>query len=249
MPAIEVKKADGLARICLNRPERLNALSPELLRDLISACDALAPESSIRVVVVEGTGLNFSAGADLPEFSAELLAFPVPTADLGRVATEAVAALPQITMAIIRGHCVGGAVVLAAACDLRVCSDDSQFSIPELDLGIPLAWGGMARLVYLVGETVAADLVLSCRGFGAEEALRNGFVSRVFADEDLDREANALAMSIASRARVPLSATKQQLQAIRAGTFDATRDAAVLLESLADPEARESLSASTDRLR
>lgn len=246
---IDVTKTDGVARLRLNRPERLNALSPALLRDLISICETLTADDSVRVVTVEGAGDHFSAGADLPEFGDELAAAPGPTADLGRVATEAVARLPQITVATIRGHCVGGAVVLASVCDVRVCSETSRFRIPELEAGIPLAWGGMAHLVRLVGETLAADLVLSCRVFGADEALRAGFVSRVVPDGALDREAAALAGTIASRARLPLVATKRQLRALRAGTFDAADDAEALLASLSDPEAGSSLDAYTDRLR
>jgi enoyl-CoA hydratase/carnithine racemase len=165
------------------------------------------------------------------------------------VATEAVAGLPQISVAIIQGHCVGGAALLAAACDVRICSHDSRFWIPELEAGIPLAWGGMAHLVRLVGETMATDLVLTCRPIDAQEALRAGFVSRVIPAEDLRREADALVGSIASKAGHPLLVTKRQLRAIRSGSFDPRRDAEALLQSVTDPEAGESLRTYTDRLR
>ena len=85
--------------------------------------------------------------------------------DLGRRAAEALAAIPQITIAAIKGYCIGGALVLSAACDLRIAADDSRFSIPELDAGIPLSWGGMAHVVRLLGESLANDLVLTCRRF------------------------------------------------------------------------------------
>jgi enoyl-CoA hydratase/carnithine racemase len=139
-------------------------------------------------------------------------------------------------------------VVLAAVCDLRISSDDSRYWIPELEAGIPLAWGGMAHLVRLVGETLAADLVVSCRPFSAEDALRAGFVSRVVAAGDLEREATDLIETIAGKARLPLRVTKRQLQAIRNGTYDPRGDAAALLESLSDREAGDLLRAYVDRL-
>lgn len=248
MSTIQLVKEGGFARIRLNRPDSLNALSPQLLRDLIEVCGDLGNDDSIRVVAVEGAGETFSAGADLPEFVAELSSSPTEAADLGRIATEAVAGLPQITVAVIRGHCVGGAVVLAAVCDLRISSDDSRYWIPELEAGIPLAWGGMGHLVRLVGETLAADLVVSCRPFSAEDALRAGFVSRVVAARDLESEATDLIMAIAGKARLPLRLTKRQLQSIRSGRYDPTGDAGALLQSLSDPEAGDLLRGYVDRL-
>lgn len=245
---IRVDKHERFARIRLDRPDRLNAISPQMLRDLTIVCEDLAGDTSVRVVGLEGSGESFSAGADLPEFASELRTTPQETADLGRVAAEALSNLPQITIAVIRGHCVGGGVVLAAACDLRICADDTRFVIPELELGIPLAWGGMDRLVRLVGETVAADLVLSCRAFDADEALRVGFVSRAVPAAHLAREAARLIETVAGRVQLPLRTTKRQLRAIRSGTFDAAEDADALLESLEDPAATAMLDASIDRL-
>lgn len=250
MSQIEVvRTGHGVVRITLNRPERLNAISPGLLRDLMAAADELKMDNSVRVVAIQGAGDSFSAGADLPEFASELASTPEAASDLGRLAMEAVAELPQITIAVIHGHCVGGAAVLAAVCDLRVCAADSRFWIPELEAGIPLAWGGMHQLVRLIGETMAADLVLTCRPFGADEALRTGFVSRVLDVEGFWEEADRVVTSIASKASHPLLVTKRQLRAIRSGRFEPTLDAAALLESFSDPEAGQMIQLYTDRLR
>ena len=246
---IRVDIHDRVARIRLDRPERLNAISPQMLRDLTAVCGDIAGDASLRVVAIEGSGESFSAGADLPEFASELRTTPHETADIGRVATEALAALPQITVALIKGHCVGGGVVLAAACDLRICAGDTRFVIPELELGIPLAWGGMAHLIRLVGETVATDLVLSCRPFDADDALRVGFVSRVVTSGSLDTEASRLIETIAQRSHLTLLATKRQLRAIRRGTYDPADDASTLLECFNDPDAAGMRDASIDRLR
>jgi enoyl-CoA hydratase/carnithine racemase len=185
----------------------------------------------------------------LPEFHKDLVSDPQPTADLGRRAAEAIEALPQIAIAAIQGHCVGGALVLAAACDVRVAADNSRFFIPELDAGIPLAWGGMAHMVRLVGESLAADLVLTCRRFGPEEALQSGFISRIIPATGFADEIAALADSIAQKPALALRLTKQQLGAIRKGTFDAKLDAGALLASLADKEAKDTSDAYVSNLK
>lgn len=229
---------DEAARLVFDKPEKRNALSPDTLTDLIDACAELSASEKVRVVVLEGAGSCFSSGADLPAFMAALHGPEAHSlADLGRRATNALAALPQITIAAIRAHCVGGGLVLAGACDLRIAAQNACFLIPELDAGIPLGWGGLEHLVRLVGETVAADWVLSCRAFGPEEALRAGLVSRVVPTAELPREVGALAAAIARKPASVLRATKRQLLAIRSRTFDATTDADTLLSALQDPEA------------
>lgn len=237
MSELNIISSNKLVRLQLNRPTVLNALSPTLLNAIIDACNDIGQDDSVRVVVLEGSGGHFSAGADLPAFHKDLVSDPEATADLGRRATEAIAALPQIAIAAIRGHCVGGALVLAAACDIRIAADDSRFLIPELDAGIPLAWGGMAHMVRLVGESMAADLVLTCRRFDANDAIRSGFVSQVVAATDFDDAVTDLAETIARKPGLALRISKQQLIAIRNGTFDAREDAKALLASLDDAEA------------
>lgn len=240
MSELRLTTNDGVARLVFDRPSVLNALSPSLLTSLIRTCEDLSRDDAVRVVVFEGAGSCFSAGADLPAFVSALRGPEARVvADLGRLAANAVGKLPQVTIAGIDGHCVGGGLVLAGACDIRLATEDTRFSIPELEAGIPLAWGGMEHLVRLVGETVAADWVLSCRPFGADEALRAGLVSRIVPAVRLEVELGALASAIARRPLRVLRTTKRQLLAIRAGTFDATTDADALLASFGDPEALE----------
>jgi len=238
MSDLNLSIEEGVARVVFDRPSVLNALSPSLLSDLIEVCAELAQNDSLRVVMLEGAGNCFSAGADLPAFLGQLSESDAhATADLGRRATNAIAELPQITIAGICGHCVGGALVLAGACDIRIAAADARFAISELDAGIPLAWGGMEHLIRLVGETLAADLVLSCRPFGPEEALRGGLISRVVPADHLERELAALAAAIARKPLSVLRITKRQLMAVRTGAFDPCEDADALLSSLKDPEA------------
>ena len=229
--------SNTIARLQLNRPAVLNALSPALLSELIDLCVELESNDSIRVVVLEGAGEHFSAGADLPSFTEGLRSDPHHTADLGRRASEAISALPQITIAAIRGYCIGGGIVLSGACDMRVAADNTRFSIPELAAGIPLSWGGMADLVRLLGPAMANDLVLTGKPFGADDALDAGFISRVIAADKFDAQVHELTEQIASRPALVLRQTKRKLKDIRNGTFDARDDAVDMLEAAADEEA------------
>ena len=238
MADLTLTVSDGTARLVLDRPTTLNALSPGLLNEIITRCDELSGREDVRVVTLAGAGRSFSAGADLPAFAADLDSASHHAADLGRRAAEALSNLPQITIASIHGHCVGGAIVLAASCDLRIAADSSRFSIPEVDAGIPLAWGGMGRLVQLIGETRATELVLTCRTFDADEARAAGLVSCLFDSEVFELEARTFADSIAAKPAIVLRRVKKQLMALRAGAFDPRADADALLEAFHDAEAR-----------
>lgn len=230
---------DGaIATVELARPDKLNALSPALLSELIDVCDQLAQDDAVRVVVVRGAGRSFSAGADLPAFENAFVSGDTAAADLGRRASEALWRLPQLTVAAIHGHCVGGALVIAACCDLRIATDTARFSIPEVDAGIPLAWGGMGHLYRLIGETRATDLVLSCRPFDGVEALAAGFLTRVVPEASFVDAIDALAAEVASRPQKVLRLMKQQLIALREDCFQPEGDAAALIAARGDEEAR-----------
>ena len=194
-----------VAHLVLDRPAKLNALSVTLLRDLVAACAELQREPDLRVVVVRGAGERaFSAGFDLADFA------DPEGADLGRAATDALDSLRAVTIAAIRGHCIGGGVVLASACDLRIAATDARFAIPEIDLGIPLAWGGLPRLVRELGPALTKELVLTCRPFGAAEALGWRWLNAVVDPVDVFDHADALAASIATKPRFGTLSTVQQ---------------------------------------
>jgi enoyl-CoA hydratase/carnithine racemase len=230
--------AAPIARLTLNRPDRLNALSREALAELTAAAEMLGQASEVKVVIVAGAGRAFSAGFDLGGFAGE----PTPEdVDLGRRMADAVSAVPAITVAAIRGHCVGGAVVLAAACDIRVAAQGTRFAIPEVDLGIPLAWGGIPRLVRELGPALTKELVLTCRPFTAAEAHAIRFVNRVVADDQLTTEVDALADALASKSRLLLVRTKQLVNATvedAYSTGQSFRDADAMMSALRDEESR-----------
>jgi enoyl-CoA hydratase/carnithine racemase len=151
---LEVGVEGSIGRLRLNRPEKLNPLGADALRELAAAARWFDAQAGVKVVVVRGAGRAFSAGADLASFSGAAQGSPREAADLGREMADALEEMRALTIAAIHGWCVGGALVLAAACDLRVAADDARFSIPEVDLGIPLAWGGIPRLVREIGPAL-----------------------------------------------------------------------------------------------
>ncbi len=248
---IEVTVDGERGALTLDRPEKLNPLGPETLRAIAAAArsfDADHPE--VRVVVVSGRGAAFCAGADVTAFSAA--AVSREDADAGRLMAEALEAMTAITIAKIHGWCVGGGLVLAAACDLRVGAADARFSIPEIDLGIPLAWGGIPRLVAEIGPAATKDLVITCRPFAADEALRLGLLNRVVAAAGLDRTVEELAAQVAAKPRVAVAATKRHVNAVATGMTQSPRswsDADGLLAAIGDSEARAAAAAYLERMR
>ncbi|MGI9592832.1 MAG: enoyl-CoA hydratase/isomerase family protein, partial [Myxococcota bacterium] len=173
-------EAEGaIGRLTLDRAEKLNPLSTAALTEIAAAARWFDEQPDVKVVVVSGAGRAFSAGADLASFSGPQSLSPRDAADRGREMADALESMRAVSVAAIQGWCVGGGVVLAAACDLRVAAEDARFSIPEVDLGIPLAWGGIPRLVREIGPALAKELVLTCRPFDAAEAKSAGFLNRV----------------------------------------------------------------------
>jgi enoyl-CoA hydratase/carnithine racemase len=243
---IEVSFREARGVITLNRPDKLNPLSTFTLTELAEAARFLDSRPEVKVVTLSGRGRAFCAGADLAAFSAgegsvSSAKAVRDAADAGRLMTEAIESMRAITVARLHGHCVGGGIVLAAACDLRVAADDTTFSIPEVDLGIPLAWGGIPRLVREIGPTITKELVMTCRSFSASEAAAMGFLNRVVPTADLDASVDELVGQLEGKSLLTLSATKRHVNAVTAGmvgTAHAWNDADSLVTALRDPESR-----------
>jgi enoyl-CoA hydratase/3-hydroxypropionyl-coenzyme A dehydratase len=242
---IDVDAAGGRGAITLNRPAKLNPLGTETLEELAAAARWFDERPEVRVVVVAGSGRAFSAGADVSAFAPDGEAPAARSvrdgADAGRVMAEAIESMRAVTIARLHGHCVGGAVVLAAACDLRVAAETTRFSIPEVDLGIPLAWGGIPRLVRELGPAVTKELVMTCRPFSAQEAHQLRFLNRVVPDAQLEEAVAELAEALLRKSALTLAQTKSAVNAVTramAPTAGAWSDADALLSALGDPESR-----------
>jgi enoyl-CoA hydratase/carnithine racemase len=254
--SVEARRGD----LRLARPDKLNPLSTHTLREIAAAAAWFDAQPEVRVVVVSGQGRAFSAGADIGGFApaggdaapATGPVDPRADADAGRVMADAVEAMAAVTVARIHGWCVGGAVVLATACDLRVAADGATFSIPEVDLGIPLTWGGIPRLVREIGPTATKDLVMTCRRFDAAEALALGLLNRVVAAGELDAVVDELAAAIATKPRLPIASTKRHVDSVTAGMVGMARtwsEADSLLAARRDPESVASAAAYLERVR
>lgn len=236
---LETSITEAIGTITLNRPERLNALSVQLCEDLISAANWFDRQAGVRVVIIGGNGRAFCAGADLQDFPRPGEADLRDAADTGRRMADAIENMRAITIARLHGWCVGGGLVLAASCDLRVAAGSTRFSIPEVDLGIPLAWGGIPRLVRELGPTLTKELVITCREFDAEEARSAGFLNRVVAGKDLDEAIAELAGCVAAKPALPALASKRHTNAVTGqmvGLGRAWSDADSLVAALQDPE-------------
>ena len=236
---VTVTTSGAVGRLTLNRPGQLNALSTQVLRDLTAAAQWFDEQQDVRVVIVGGEGRVFCAGADLS-------GFPTPedpglrrAAEAGLAMAAAVENMQALTIAQLHGWCIGGGLVLATACDLRIASQGTRFSIPEVDLGVPLGWGGIERLVREIGPARTKELVITCRAFDAQEAQGWGLVNRVVAPADLDQQVEELAQSIAEKPRIPVTATKQNTNAVTAQMVSLGRvrsDADSIFVAFNDPE-------------
>ena len=254
-----VVAVDGpVGRLTLNRPDRLNALGATMLRELAEAARWFDGQPDVRVVIVSGAGRAFSAGADLKDSPVAAAAPDSGNAwharrEVGQLGLRMADALEQmhaVTIAKVHGYAIGGGVVLMAACDLRVAAEDAVFSIPEIDLGIPLAWGGIPRLVREIGPALTKELVLTCRRFTPQEAQAAGFVNRVVPADQLDAEVEALAQTVAEKPSVPVIITKEHVNAVAramgAGST-AFADGDALLGNVFDPASREAAAAYMQR--
>lgn len=211
---------DGrVARLTLQRPRALNALDDGMRLAMKAALDELEERPDVSVLVVTGTGRAFSAGADL-----RTTAYPPDggdawATDRHRTGTwqrllDQLGRVPQATVAALHGHVVGGAALLAAACDLRIAADDTVLRIPELALGIPLTWAGIPLLVREVGLPVTRDWVMTCRPVDADELLRTGYATRLAPADALDEAVASCVDQLLAVPPGPLAMTRTMTAAI-----------------------------------
>jgi enoyl-CoA hydratase/carnithine racemase len=238
---------DGaVGELVLSRPDKLNAMSRRMLEELIAAARWFDDGTRVKAVVIRGEGRSFCAGADITAMGPpdgggdeDSEAERREALDLGRRMADAIAGMRALTVAGIHGHCVGGGVVLSLACDLRVAADDAHFSIPEVDLGLPLTWSGIPRLVRELGPALTKDLVLTCRPLDADEAHATRLVNRVVPAGELESSVRAIADKLASQPAYSLTVTKEHVNAVaeEAGsTAAASLEAELLLGALRDQE-------------
>jgi enoyl-CoA hydratase len=200
---ILIERADGIARVTLNQPARLNAINNVMWQRLRALFDELDADEGLRCVVLAGAGEKaFSVGADISEFEANRSTVEKARVYAGRThaAMTRIADCRHPVVAKIRGLCVGGGLELALTADLRIAGESARFGIPVKRLGLVVAYSELEPLLRLVGPANALEILLEGRIFGADEALRMGLINRVVPDAELDAELEAMLARIAEGA-------------------------------------------------
>ncbi|MBA9001780.1 enoyl-CoA hydratase/isomerase family protein [Thermomonospora cellulosilytica] len=233
--------AEGVATIVIDRPDKRNAMTAAMWRELPVLLDRLEADPRVRVLVLTGAGGDFCSGADIAELA------DITSGDLSTAAEEALAAFPKPTLAVVRGFCVGGGCQLAAACDLRLAADDARFGITPAKIGIVYPAAATARLVRLVGPASAKYLLFSAELVDAAHALRIGLVDEVVPAGDLDDRLAAFTATLASRSLLTQQATKDIVNSAAAGRLTQATVDAWVAESRQGTDAAEGIAAFLER--
>jgi len=244
---VQVERDGAIAVVLLNRPEQLNALSDELMDELVSALEELDRDGAVRAIVLGGSERAFAAGADIGEL-AEVSAIELYYQR--RIERwDAIRGLWTPLVGAVSGYCLGGGCELAMACDLIVASESAEFGQPETGLGIIPGAGGTQLLTRAVGKALAMDVILSGRRLSAREALGAGLVARVVAKEAWLDEAKRVARAIAEKGPVATRLAKESVdrafESTLATGLEAERRALYL--AFASQDAREGLTAFTEK--
>ncbi|MGI5347776.1 enoyl-CoA hydratase/isomerase family protein [Streptomyces sp. CA-250714] len=218
-PILRTALDEGVATVTIDHPAKRNAMTPDMWRRLPVLLDELAADPGVRVLVLTGADGTFCAGADIGALRDAARSGPdsdEPGGSAAReqqtlavAAEEALAAFPRPTLAVVRGHCVGGGCQLAAACDLRFAAQDALFGITPAKLGIVYAASSTERLVRLVGPATAKFLLYSGELIDAGRALRTGLVDEVHHGDELDKRVAEFARTLTGRSALTQAAAKE----------------------------------------
>ena len=215
---ITVEYEEQLVRLVLSRPKQLNALNDDIRRVIATTLNELMERPDIRLLVISGEGKSFCSGADLkttsyPKVEGDWSTRRNRTATWQRV-LEQLERIPQVTVASMRGHVIGGGALLATACDFRVISDNVVFRIPELALGIPNVWNGTPLLAREVGLPTARDWVMTTRNVFADELKQSGWAQRVAVDDSLEALTGELLKELLDVPAAALAMTRSMTSAL-----------------------------------
>jgi len=221
LSTLKLEVTQSVATVTLNRPEARNAMSAKLMREMIACAGRVGALREVDAIIVRGSGVCFSAGADLKDASRwgnGALPFEQQReiASLGYRMARAWEEVPQITIAAIEGYAIGGGLALAAALDWRVIAEDAFVSLPEIALGIPLTWGTLPRLVNLVGPARAKRLSILCERIPAAQALAMGLADYVAPPGKALATARAVARQVLALPRNSVRMTKESVNAYAA---------------------------------
>jgi enoyl-CoA hydratase/carnithine racemase len=211
---IIARKENAIGGVVFNNPEKRNAMSLEMYEATAVAMEGYAKDPDVRVVILKGAGDKaFISGADISQFK-DRRSNPeqVRAAEaISERCNRAIRECPKPVIAMIRGYCMGGGLGIAAACDLRIASDDSRFGIPAAKLGVGYRFSGIRRLAELVGPSFTAEIFYTGRQFNSQEALQMGLVNRVLPVAELERYVMDFAATLTGNAPLTIAAVKRSL--------------------------------------
>jgi enoyl-CoA hydratase len=220
--------SNGIARITINRPDKLNALNGTVISELGDAVTRIETDAAVRGIILTGSGQKaFVAGADIGELTAQTPMEGKARATLGQQVFRRLERCGKPVIAAVNGFALGGGCELAMACHIRIAAEHAKFGQPEVKLGIGPGYGGTARLPRLVGKGRALELLLSGGMIDAAEAYRIGLVNRVVPADKLLAEAETLLRTILENGPLAIRAC---LEAVDAG-LETSLDQALLLEA------------------
>jgi enoyl-CoA hydratase len=212
------EKKENIGFLTINRPEKLNAISNELISELKKLLDEIENDEEMRVLIITGAGDKaFVAGADIKELVDRDASQGRRVSKERQEIFSRIENLPVPVIAAVNGYALGGGLELALACSIRICSEKAQFGAPEVKLGIIPGDGGTQRLPRLVGLGRAMELILTGDFVDAQEAYRIGLVNKVFPQEELMDKATELATKIASRPPLAVRFAKEAVNRSQEG--------------------------------
>jgi len=208
---IRLEREGAIGWLIFDHPERRNAISVEMWREIPRAAEELDRDDAVRVVVLRGAGeVAFVSGADVSEFATQRTGAAAGEYERDNgLAFLTLARIGKPVLAMLHGFCVGGGVALSLTADLRYASEDAVFAIPAARLGLGYAMGGLEALVRVVGLSATKEIFFTARRFGADEALRMGLVNQVRPKSQLEGYVREVAERIASNAPLTLRSVKQ----------------------------------------
>jgi len=214
MKFLKLEKRNKISYVSFTRTKSLNALNNQTLKELIDLNKEIKNDSKTNVVVYRSEGKNFSAGADIKEKQKKLSKLELWKSNLGKEAIESILNINQITIASLRGYCLGGAACIASACDFRVASETTLVAYPEINLGMNLNWFGLPLLLRLIGPSKTKKMVISGEIENANDLFKWGFIDELYKDEDLNRKTVAFAKKYALKAALPSQMIKRSVNAL-----------------------------------
>lgn len=250
---IFIERHGSIAHIVLNRPDKRNALTLEMWKELGRLAAGLDDDPMVKVVIVRGAdGSAFAAGADIDEFET-VYATPATGLEYTLTMAEAEARLSRLskpTIAMIQGPCIGAGCAIALCCDMRFADGTSLFCVPPARLGLVYSLADTKRLMDTVGAAKAKDMLFTAKVLKAGEALAIGLIDRLIDESDLAAEINAIADSICSVSRMTTGAAKKIVQMILDGAADDTAETrAMFMDAFSGEDFQEGRAAFLEKRR